>query len=47
MNRIVVYHGSTMPVEHPFANVGREDLDFGKGFYLTRLQEQAVNWEIA
>jgi hypothetical protein len=28
------------------ACVGREDLDFGKGFYLTRLRDQAERWAI-
>ena len=28
-----VYHGSTQAVEYPLVGVGRENLDFGKGFY--------------
>ena len=32
---ITLYHGTTLQLEHPLANVGREDLDFGKGFYMT------------
>lgn len=39
-----VYHGTTMIVEHPLVNVGRKNLDFGNGFYLTDLEEQAVLW---
>lgn len=27
-----VYHGSTYTVEYPLVGVGRENLDFGKGF---------------
>ena len=27
-----VYHGSTQAVEYPLVGVGRENLDFGKGF---------------
>ena len=30
-----VYHGSTQAVEYPLVGVGRENLDFGKGFYVT------------
>lgn len=41
---ITLYHGSTQVVEHPLANVGRSDLDFGNGFYLTKLPEQAKRW---
>ncbi len=44
MDKVILYHGSTLRVDRPLCNVGREDLDFGKGFYLTRLKEQAVNW---
>ena len=41
---MILYHGATMRVEHPLCDVGRADLDFGKGFYLTDLQEQAEEW---
>ena len=34
-----------MIVEHPLVNVGRKNLDFGNGFYLTDLEEQAVLWD--
>ncbi len=30
-----LYHGSTSIVETPDVRIGREILDFGKGFYLT------------
>ena len=43
---IVLYHGTTLRLEQPLACVGREDLDFGKGFYLTRLRDQAERWAI-
>lgn len=39
-----VYHGSTFRVDSPLASVCRDNLDFGKGFYVTDLREQAVNW---
>lgn len=41
---IDLFHGSTLPIEHPLANAGRADLDFGRGFYLTQLQAQAERW---
>ena len=41
-----VYHGSTVKIENPIAEAGRERLDFGKGFYLTPMKEQAVKWAI-
>ena len=39
-----VYHGSTVKVEQPLVAFGRENLDFGKGFYVTTLKEQAERW---
>lgn len=39
-----VYHGSTQIVEHPLVNVGRPNLDFGRGFYVTDIHIQAVSW---
>ena len=41
---MIVYHGSNMEVATPFAHLGRKNLDFGKGFYVTTLQEQAKRW---
>ena len=43
---ITLYHGTTLCLEHPLANAGREDLDFGRGFYLARLREQAERWAL-
>lgn len=40
----LLYHGSTAVVDHPLVSVGRADLDFGQGFYLTPLFEQAESW---
>ena len=34
-----LYHGSSVIVEQPLASIGRRDLDFGPGFYLTPLRE--------
>lgn len=44
---LTVYHGSTYRVEQPLAGVCRPNLDFGVGFYLTDLKEQAVRWLFA
>lgn len=46
MEAQTLYHGSNVIVEHPLINVGRKDLDFGPGFYLTPLYEQAAKWAI-
>ena len=43
MNRLIVFHGGTEIVEHPLSKYGRPYLDFGQGFYVTPLHEQAVN----
>lgn len=39
-----VYHGSYMEVAVPKIEFSREKLDFGKGFYVTPLREQALLW---
>ena len=39
-----VYHGATCIVRRPLCNAGRPNLDFGRGFYVTDLREQAVSW---
>lgn len=41
---MVVYYGSTIVVDKPIAAAGRERLDFGKGFYITDIKEQAEAW---
>lgn len=41
-----VYHGSTIQVRTPIAKAGRENLDFGQGFYITDIKEQAERWAI-
>ncbi|MBR2249926.1 MAG: DUF3990 domain-containing protein [Prevotella sp.] len=38
------YHGSYLSVPAPLTGVGRRELDFGPGFYVTRLREQAERW---
>lgn len=44
MSNIIVYHGGTETIENPICKFGRKNLDFGQGFYLTNLREQAVTW---
>ncbi|MBQ6769492.1 MAG: DUF3990 domain-containing protein [Bacteroidales bacterium] len=39
-----IYHGSTIVIEHPIAAAGRERLDFGQGFYVTDIRNQAELW---
>ncbi len=39
-----VFHGSTEVIEKPSVAAGRDNLDFGKGFYLTDLEQQAILW---
>ena len=39
-----VYHGATAEIRFPLVHVGRRDLDFGKGFYVTPIIEQASSW---
>ena len=46
MGKQILYHGSNVVVEHPLVNIGRKDLDFGPGFYLTPLYEQASKWAV-
>lgn len=41
---MIVYHSSYMIVDKPDVLHSREDLDFGKGFYVTVLHEQAVRY---
>lgn len=43
---LTVYHGSTCRIEEPLAGVCRPNLDFGIGFYVTDLKEQAVRWAL-
>ena len=44
MNEIIVYHGGTEAVVAPVCKFGRPNLDFGQGFYVTNLREQAMAW---
>ena len=46
MEKQALYHGSNIIVEQPLVSIGRKDLDFGPGFYLTPLFEQASKWAL-
>lgn len=39
-----VYHGSIEIIEQPLVHIGRDNLDFGKGFYVTDVLKQAKTW---
>lgn len=41
---ITLYHGSYTIVADPLVDFGRRCLDFGNGFYLTKLRDQAEYW---
>ena len=44
MKEIILYHGGTDRIENPICKFGRKNLDFGQGFYLTDILEQAITW---
>lgn len=39
-----VYHGAIQEIAAPLVHVGRDNLDFGKGFYVTDIKNQAKTW---
>ncbi|MBQ6751460.1 MAG: DUF3990 domain-containing protein [Bacteroidaceae bacterium] len=39
-----VYHGTIKEIIAPLVHVGRDNLDFGKGFYVTDIRSQAKTW---
>ena len=41
---MILYHASRIKVENPDIKHSRESLDFGQGFYLTRIKEQALKY---
>lgn len=41
---MILYHGSYTKIEKPQVELGRDKVDFGRGFYLTSLREQAEKW---
>ena len=34
---MILYHGSIKEIPSPSINIGRDKLDFGRGFYVTEL----------
>ena len=41
---MIVYHGSSVAVPRPDTIHSYRALDFGPGFYVTSVEEQAINW---
>lgn len=41
---MIVYHGSYLEIDKPDVSYSRKAVDFGKGFYVTPIKEQAVKW---
>lgn len=41
---MILYHASTSIIKYPDTRHSREHLDFGKGFYLTIIREQAEKY---
>lgn len=41
---MTLYHGSHLEVSKPDLLHSRNNVDFGKGFYVTSIYEQAVKW---
>lgn len=41
---MIVYHGSSLEVAVPDICHSRDNVDFGKGFYVTPIKEQAQKW---
>ena len=43
---MILYHGSCEAIEKPDLSFSRLRTDFGKGFYLTPIKEQAISWSL-
>lgn len=41
---MILYHGSYLKIEEPDLTHSRSNVDFGRGFYVTPLREQATKW---
>jgi hypothetical protein len=41
---MILYHGSITEIKTINLSLGRTNVDFGKGFYLTDIEEQANRW---
>ena len=44
MDNIILYHGSSIIIEHPLYGVGKSYNDYGRGFYCTEHVELAKEW---
>ena len=43
---MIIYHGSYVEVNKPDIVHSRDNVDFGKGFYVTPIEEQAKKWSL-
>ena len=43
---MIVYHGSAVEIAKPDLKYSKNNLDFGKGFYVTTFKEQAEKWAL-
>lgn len=41
---MILYHGSYLEISKPELSYSRPNVDFGRGFYVTPLHDQAVKW---
>jgi len=41
---VELYHGSYCEIKNPNISYSRDSLDFGRGFYLTDIKKQAIEW---
>lgn len=41
---MILYHGSFLEITKPDLVHSRSNVDFGRGFYVTPLYEQAAKW---
>ena len=41
---MIVFHGSTLEIQKPDVLYSKRNLDFGRGFYVTSVKEQAERW---
>ncbi len=39
----IMYHGSIEVIKSPEDDIGRADLDFGQGFYVTKYKKRQIN----
>lgn len=46
MNKITVYHGSDHIVKEPVYLGGKQNNDYGNGFYTTEYEERAKSWAV-